>query len=204
MKQQCKELRLDSNGKREAVKRRLKEHLKEQKLVEAGLVEPSANRNVDFFVVIDFEATCEARNPPDYKHEIIEFPAVLVSSADPPRVVDIFHAYCRPVINPTLSDFCRELTGIEQSTVDVAATFPEVHERFLRWMEVEHRLGVEHTFCIITDGPFDMGRFLYLQSQHLGMTFPTYAKTWVNLRKAFANFYKGELDLSTVIVVGGS
>lgn len=62
--------------------------------------------------MIDFEATCEERNPPDYKHEIIEFPAVLVSSEPGnARVVDIFHSYVRPVINTQLSEFCRNLTG---------------------------------------------------------------------------------------------
>lgn len=111
MKKHCKELNLECNGKREAVKRRLKEHYKNAKLVEAGLVKPKDNRNVDYFVVIDFEATCEEKNPPDYKHEIIEFPAVLVSSANPVRIVDIFHSYCRPVINTELSDFCKGLTG---------------------------------------------------------------------------------------------
>ena len=111
MKQRCKELDLECNGKREAVKRRLKEHFKNAKLIEAGLVKPRENRNVDYFIVIDFEATCEERNPPEYKHEIIEFPAVLVSSASPPKIVDIFHSYCRPVINTELSDFCKGLTG---------------------------------------------------------------------------------------------
>merc|ERR1719436_2073239 len=46
---------------------------------------------------------------------------------------------------------------------------------------------------MVTDGPFDMGRFLYLQTRHLAMPFPySYASTWANLRKCFANFYKGD------------
>ena len=45
----------------------------------SGLLERDDIKNVDYFVVIDFEATCEERNPPGYPHEIIEFPAVLVS-----------------------------------------------------------------------------------------------------------------------------
>lgn len=31
----------------------------------------------DYIIVIDFEATCEQNND-NYKHEIIEFPAILV------------------------------------------------------------------------------------------------------------------------------
>ena len=46
---------------------------------------------------------------------------------------------------------------------------------------------------MVTDGPFDMGRFLYLQTRHIRMPFPyNYASTWANLRKCFANFYKGD------------
>ena len=46
---------------------------------------------------------------------------------------------------------------------------------------------------MVTDGPFDMGRFLYLQTRHIKMPFPYhYASTWANLRKCFANFYKGD------------
>lgn len=34
----------------------------------------------DYICVVDFEATCEENNPPDYLHEIIEFPMVLVDT----------------------------------------------------------------------------------------------------------------------------
>ena len=153
MKKRCVDLNLHPMGKREAVKRRLKEYYKEKLLIEAGLVDPRENRNVDLFVVIDFEATCEERNPADYMHEIIEFPAVLVSSASG-EVVDIFHEYCRPVINPVLSDFCRALTGIEQSTVDAADVFENVHRRFTNWMFAKHELGLTRTFSIVTDGSY--------------------------------------------------
>lgn len=54
MKTRCKELQLDCNGKREAVKRRLKEYYKTEKLIQAGLLErrSSDERNSDFFIVV--------------------------------------------------------------------------------------------------------------------------------------------------------
>jgi hypothetical protein len=52
-----------------------------------GLLERSDTKNVDFFLVIDFEATCEEKNPPGYPHEIIEFPAVLVTIL--PKVTNV-------------------------------------------------------------------------------------------------------------------
>ena len=36
----------------------------------------------DFYLVIDFEATCQEQNTPDFKHEIIEFPIVLVDAME--------------------------------------------------------------------------------------------------------------------------
>lgn len=34
----------------------------------------------DYICVVDFEATCEEDNPPDFLHEIIEFPMVLINT----------------------------------------------------------------------------------------------------------------------------
>ena len=50
---------------------------------------------------------------PNYPHEIIEFPAVLVDLTTGERVAT-FHSFVRPRINPILSDFCKKLTGISQ------------------------------------------------------------------------------------------
>ena len=66
--------------------KRLKSHLRR----EAVLADPTAPGDVfsstqtnpyglDYLCVVDFEATCEAQNPPDYIHEIIEFPVILLS-----------------------------------------------------------------------------------------------------------------------------
>lgn len=35
-----------------------------------------------------------------------------------------------------------------------------------------------------------MGRFMYLQCVHSGITFPRWCRKWVNVRKAFSTFYK--------------
>jgi len=194
LKSMCRQHGLATIGKREAIKRRLKEYIKSEKLIEAGLLDRKATLiiNTPYFIVIDFEATCEERNPPSYPHEIIEFPAVLVST-EQMKIIDVFHSFVRPVINPKLSEFCRNLTGIEQTTVDAADPFPVVHDRFLAWMD-GHGLR-EDLFTLVTDGPFDMGRFLYLQVKQCGLPYPMeYASHWANLRKSFANFYnrKGE------------
>lgn len=110
LKNACKDLSLDCYGTKDPLKKRLKEHYKVQKLISAGLMEAKANRNADFLIIIDFEATCEERNPSGYPHEIIEFPAVLVASKEA-EIIDVFHAFVKPKINPKLSEFCKALTG---------------------------------------------------------------------------------------------
>ena len=39
--------------------------------------------------------------------------------------------------------------------------------RFSLWLD-SHGLGTSHTFALVTDGPFDVGRFLRLACQQVG------------------------------------
>lgn len=69
-----------------------------------------------YFVVIDFEATCdEARAL--YPQEIIEFPSVIVNGLTG-QLEACFRTYVRPACNPNLSDYCKNLTGIQQIQMD--------------------------------------------------------------------------------------
>ena len=68
-----------------------------------------------YFVVIDFEATCDKDKNP-HPQEIIEFPSVIVSSVTG-QLEACFQTYVRPTCNQLLSDFCKDLTGIQQIQV---------------------------------------------------------------------------------------
>lgn len=68
-----------------------------------------------YFVVIDFEATCDKEKNP-HPQEIIEFPSVLVNSLTG-QLEASFQTYVRPIYYQLLSDFCKELTGIQQIQV---------------------------------------------------------------------------------------
>lgn len=68
-----------------------------------------------YFVVIDFEATCDKEKNP-HPQEIIEFPSVIVSSMTG-QLEACFQTYVRPTCNQVLSDFCKDLTGIQQIQV---------------------------------------------------------------------------------------
>lgn len=84
-------------------------------------------------LVLDFEATCESAAI-HYPHEIIEFPVVVLDTRTL-KIVAEFHRYVRPTHNPTLSNFCTELTGITQAQVDVSNTIDVVLQEFQMWLE---------------------------------------------------------------------
>ncbi|GAB6025438.1 3'-5' exoribonuclease 1 [Chamberlinius hualienensis] len=177
-------LNLDTRGSKDVRKKRIKDFYRRQKAVSKL---PKSVTSYDYLCVIDFEATCTEKNPEDYPHEIIEFPAVLLCVHNF-TVVSEFHQYCRPVINPILSDFCKKLTGITQEIVQSADTFSTVLENFLLWLN-DKNLGTKYRFAIVTDGPWDMERFLKRQCEMSSVAFPKFAKKWINIRKIYSNFY---------------
>lgn len=183
--EKLKFLDLSAAGSYTVLSRRLRNHYKKKKLTEAGI--PLKSEILPYYVIVDFEATCEEVNTANYPHEIIEFPAVLVD-IERKEIISHFQAFCRPTINPNLSEFCTELTGITQEQVDSADEFPAVLKRFELWLK-ENGLGVKHNYAIVTDGPWDMGRFLYGQCKISEIEYPRFAQKWVNIRKIFHNFY---------------
>lgn len=83
--------------------------------------------NCSHIMVVDFEATC---GPGISKTaiEIIEIGAVLVSLHQSSIMIEQapqFHQYIRPELHPTLTTFCKKLTGISQEQVDKGMVFSE-------------------------------------------------------------------------------
>ncbi|KAK3850983.1 hypothetical protein Pcinc_042337, partial [Petrolisthes cinctipes] len=138
-------------------------------------------------------------------HEIIEFPAVLIQTSKCQMVAE-FQTHIQPVINTKLTDFCTKLTGITQDKVTGAPKFAEGLKMFESWL-VKHQLNntiKKHTFAIITDGPWDMGRFLIQQCKISKVPYPPWARTWINIRKVFSNFYKTKMrSLSDMLTLTG-
>ncbi|KAG2233131.1 hypothetical protein INT48_001624 [Thamnidium elegans] len=124
------------------------------------------------------EATCIEGGGFKYDNEIIEFP------------VDEFRSYIKPTINPTLSQFCINLTGIEQSTIDQSPTFIEVLNQFQGFL-ARYDLFQSASASFVTDGPFDIRDFITKQCKHSKIKKrPAYFDIpWVNIRKLFKDFY---------------
>lgn len=90
-------------------------------------------------LVVDLEATCwESRRAPNGEPqsvtnmEIIEFGCALATRHG--ELLDSKSFLVRPTWSPQLSQFCKVLTGINQSMVDDALTFPEVVRQLDDWL----------------------------------------------------------------------
>ncbi|XP_075060716.1 3'-5' exoribonuclease 1 isoform X2 [Mixophyes fleayi] len=189
LKSKLIELKLDTRGVKDVLKKRLKNYYKKQKLTHT-LAKDSSNTDTyyDYICIIDFEATCEETNDPDYIHEIIEYPIVLLNTRTL-EIEDTFQRYVRPEIKSQLSEFCVNLTGITQDVVDQADTFPVVLQSVVNWMR-EKELGTKYKYAILTDGSWDMSKFLNMQCHVSRIKYPRFAKKWINIRKCYGNFYK--------------
>lgn len=103
-------------------------------------------------ILIDFEATCWDKDE-KYKQrhaEIIEIGALAVDREY--RIISEFSTFIRPVREPSLSDFCRTLTGIKQSDVNTALTFNEGIQCFYQWILINQ---VEEDNTLYSWGNYD-------------------------------------------------
>ena len=86
------------------------------------------------YIIVDLEATCWDqwdKSP----NETIEIGAVLINEKK--SIESEFVAFIKPIKYPVLSDFCKDLTSIEQEVIDEAAYFSEVIELFKNWFDWE-------------------------------------------------------------------
>lgn len=140
------------------------------------------NQYYDYFLILDFEATCE-KNEKIKPQEIIEFPCLKMNSKSL-AIENIFHQYVKPRYKPVLTPFCVELTGILQEMVDDEPCFEKCLEMFHAWIIQENLLKTRFTF--ITSGDWDLKVMLPEQCRILGMSVPPYMTKWINIKKTFA------------------
>jgi len=145
----------------------------------------------EYFCVLDFEATCE-ENKRISPQEIIEWPTVLVNARTMEAEAE-FHTYVKPTHNPTLSQFCTDLTGIQQEWVDNGKDVTTVVKEYEAWLIEKALLDpVAHTkqFTFVTCGDWDLKTMLPNQLQLINKTPSWYFGEWINLKKAYGRFYE--------------
>ena len=174
----------NSEGLIEVLRKRAKNLIPQNK---ALYQQQQQQQQPDYLLILDFECTCESPKPLGFKHEIIEFPILLFNTLT--REIELeFHSYCRPIINPKLTKFCSEYTGITQDKVNGAPTFLELMPVVNKWVS-ENVIAKNVSFSFATDGPWDFAKFLFPQCKFSHLAYPGYAKEWVNVRKHFSRYY---------------
>jgi inhibitor of KinA sporulation pathway (predicted exonuclease) len=99
------------------------------------------------YLVVDLEATCwEQGEGHRGENEIIEMGAVVVDGDY--GILGEVQRFVRPVRNPILSEFCKRLTSIAQSDVDMALAFPDALREFQNEVErISGRRLSDLAFC---------------------------------------------------------
>eukprot|EP01100_Stratorugosa_tubuloviscum_P001998 TRINITY_DN145_c0_g2_i1.p1 TRINITY_DN145_c0_g2~~TRINITY_DN145_c0_g2_i1.p1 ORF type:complete len:260 (-),score=113.91 TRINITY_DN145_c0_g2_i1:169-948(-) len=148
-----------------------------------------------YLIVIDYEATCD-ENRGFGPQEIIEFPAILIDTNEK-KIISEFHSYCKPIRNPILTDFCKQLTGIQQHQVENAPIFNEVFESFEKWLielglldpqQSSQQSSQQFEFAIIHCGDWDSRTMMPLQLSLTNIPTPSYFNRWINVKKHYSNF----------------
>jgi len=150
------------------------------------MTEMLALHTVKYFLVIDFEATCD--EPVNrFPQEMIEFPIVLVD-AQSLNVVGEFHHFVRPLIYPKLSAFCSSLTGIQQNTVDQSLTFPDVLKLADQWIRQHCGEDLSNVYAV-TYGNWDFGTLFAIQVKEYDLEIPFWGRRWIDLQDVFQKHF---------------
>ena len=106
--------------------------------IEAKLLHLQAIQNLlapyRYLYCVDLEATCDEVGESESPRPLAVIPnqmetieiGLVVIDLETLEIVDEFQRFVRPLINPTLTDFCKKLTSIQQADVDSAGTYVEV------------------------------------------------------------------------------
>lgn len=155
---------------------------------------------IDYAICIDIECTCDS---PIQIHpmEVIELACLKLDLTKIQKTrnnhVDhysTFHQYVRPVINPNLTLFCQDLTGILQSTIDNAEPVEQVVKKLMLWLKdedlIDDNFERKRNFAFASCGNFDLNllspiiRDLQFNNN---LELPIYFREWINVKKTFVN-----------------
>ncbi len=138
-----------------------------------------------YYIILDFEATCEENNR-SFFNEIIEFPSVVLDSQEM-KCISEFRTFVKPQKNPILSDFCTKLTGITQQQVNEGISLKEALQKYDTWLQELFKKDDSWTF--VTCGNWDLATILPKNCEAYGISLPNYFASFVNIKTTFKNFY---------------
>ncbi len=130
------------------------------------------------YIVFDIETTCWENDTKEAR-ELIEIGAYAVDSSF--SIIGSFEKFCKPLINPKLTEFCINLTGITQDMVNSAEDFKKVLPEFTEWINSFGNIE------LISWGNYDKSHLLF-ENKRVGLNnadFTKIAEKHTNLKKEF-------------------
>ena len=156
-----------------------------------------------YLIVLDFEATCwENKQNQPHQGEIIEFPAVLLD-CHTGKIEDTFHYYVLPTECTTLTEFCRNLTGISQETVNKSDPLCAVMKLFSDWLKslcvtkdivinpVTEQSGKKHA-TFVTWSDWDLGTQLLYECKRKSVFRASHFNAWIDVRLSYRKYYRSK------------
>jgi inhibitor of KinA sporulation pathway (predicted exonuclease) len=131
-----------------------------------------------YYLIVDLEATCsDTGEVPPREMETIEIGAV-IQCAKIFETQSEFQQFIKPVRHPMLTDFCTQLTGIQQAEVDLAIPYSAALQRMQQWLSDYP----DYLFC--SWGDYDKKQITQ-DCQFHGVGYP-FASAHMNLKKSFS------------------
>ena len=113
-----------------------------------------------------------------------EFPIVIVDVKNK-CIKSVFQTYVKPTLDPQLTPFATQLTGITQAQVDGGIDIKDAMNNCHAWLESEGMFQSE--FVFMSCGDFD-GNAINREAKIKNFNVPNYLKRWINLKKAFPKY----------------
>lgn len=134
-------------------------------------------------IICDVESTCCNNNEfPREEMEIIEIGAICLDYNN--MEVGKFQSFIKPIKNPILTNFCKDLTTITQDEVNMASPFNVVMPQFLQWVNNNCKDGYE----FYSWGDFDRNIFRRQCIEH-NIDARRFLAVHNNAKKLFAEQY---------------
>ena len=137
--------------------------------------------NIRYLVILDLEATCGNV----ITQEIIEFSTVLVDIGYKKKIAE-FQQYVKPVNEPILTTFCKDLTGITQHNIDNGIHIIDTFRLFEKWLD---NYNLKDNYIIMTCGDWDIGEMIITQCEKYDIDLPTFCYKWMNIQVEFEKTY---------------
>jgi len=142
--------------------------------------------------IIDLECTCE-KDSSLTPSEIIEIGSVVGRlTSESLSITSELQIYVKPTINPTLTAFCTQLTGIIQYTVDIADPLPEALPLLYDWLQSNN------VAAWASWGKFDATQ-LSRECELKSVPNPMAAIQHFNLKQLFARKFKQRVGLGRAL-----